>query len=237
LFWREGKKMKDHVEHLLDHFPDLLDFFILDLGSGKGRFLNEIAGRGGQAVGLEINDAYIKETHERAAQKGLSVQVIKGAAEHLPFGDATFDFVNFALVVEHVEDPRRAIKEMSRVIKSGGQAYMGVPNRFGFKDPHFHLYFVNWLPRSWCKAFINLFSELRDYHSPAGRQNLDEMHYFTYGQIKKILNNVGFQVIDVREKKIKKIFKNSFISRPFLFLYRFYRFLFSDSFHLLLKKN
>ena len=227
---------KTHVDHLLEHVPDLTGLSILDIGSGRGNFLIDVASRGGQATGLEINDAYIKETLDKAAQKGLQLKVVKGAAENLPFNDSSFDFVNFALVIEHVDDPLKAIAEMSRVMKIGGQAYMGVPNRFGFWDPHFHLYFVNWLPRAWCNYFITLFGKHKDYNSPAGRQNLKDMHYFTLGKIKKILADNGFETTDIRGKKIKKIFKNGLISFPALLFYKPYRFFFFDSFHLLLRK-
>jgi len=227
---------KTHVDHLLKHIPNLLELSILDLGSGRGGFLIDVASRGGQAVGLEVNDDYIKKTLEEAVKKDLRVEVVKGVAESLPFANQQFDFINFALVVEHVEDADQAIREMSRVMKPGGQAYMGVPNRYGFKDPHFHLYLVNWLPRAWCNGFITLFGKHKDYNSPAGRQNLATMHYYTFGQIRKILAGVGIRAIDTREIKIKERLKSAMFFWPALLAYRLYRFFFSDSFHLLLKK-
>jgi len=227
---------KTHVDYLLEHIPNLLELSILDIGSGRGRFLIDVASRGGEAVGLELNDAYIKETLAKAEQNDLMVKNVKGVAENLPFSNAIFDFVNFALVIEHIENPDKAIKEMARVLKINGQVYLGVPNRFGFKDPHFHLYFVNWLPRVWCNSFITLFGKHKDYNGPAGRQNLKDMHYYTFRKIKKILNKNGFEVIDLKEKKIRNFFKNKLVCIPFIFLYRINRFFFDDSFHLLLKK-
>jgi ubiquinone/menaquinone biosynthesis C-methylase UbiE len=227
---------KHHIDYLLEQIPNLLELSILDLGSGRGGFLIDIACRRGRAVGLEINDAYINETLDNARKKNLQVKIIKGAAENLPFDNAIFDFVNFALVIEHVDDPNRAIKEIARVLKIGGQAYMGLPNRYGFKDPHFHLYFVNWLPRFLCNHFITLFGRHKDYNGSACRQNLADMHYYTFNQIKEVLVKEGFEMTDIREGKIKNYFKNSFFPPPLIFLYRIHRFFFSDSFHLLLKK-
>ncbi|TSC93687.1 MAG: group 1 glycosyl transferase [Candidatus Berkelbacteria bacterium Licking1014_85] len=231
------KKMKSHFDYLLEHVPNLAKLSVLDVGSGRGTFLFDVAGHGGNAIGLEINEAYIKETMDRAGQNNLSVKVVKGMAEKLSFPDAAFDFVNFALVIEHIENPNLAVKEIARVMKIGGRAYVGVPNRFGLKDAHFHLWFVNWLPRSWCNGFITLFGKHKDYNGPAGRQNLKDMHYYTFGQIKKILNDNAFEVTDIREKKIKNYFKNTLFSLPFIFFYRIYRLFFSDSFHLFLKKT
>ncbi len=229
-------KNKTHPQYLLENVPNLLNLSILDLGSGRGKFLIDITKMGGKVVGIEINDAYIKETLARAKENGVEVGIVKGAAENLPFKDGVFDFVNFSLVVEHVEDSYLAIKEMARVLKKNGLAYMGVPNRFGFKDPHYHLCFVNWLPRAWCDRFISLFGKYREYSGAAGRQSLVAMHYFTFGQIKKVLNKEGFEVIDIRKKKLKKNLKNNLIYFLALFPYWIYRFFFSDSFHLLLKR-
>lgn len=39
--------------------------------------------------------------------------------EHLPFKDNTFDFVNASQVVEHVDNPDQAIRELRRVSSSG----------------------------------------------------------------------------------------------------------------------
>ncbi len=233
-----NKKMakKTHVDYLLEHIPNLLKLSILDIGSGRGSFLIDVASRGGEAVGLEINDAYIKETLDKAAQNNLRAKVVKGVAENLPFDNAIFDFINFALVIEHIENPKKAIKEMARAMKINGQAYMGVPNRFGFKDPHFHLYFVNWLPRCLCNHFITLLGKHKDYNGPAGRQNLRDMHYFTFGKIKKILNKNGIEVTDIREKKIKNLFKNKLALFFALLVYKPARFFYYDSSHLLLKK-
>ena len=232
-----NKKTKTHVDYLLEHIPNLLSLSVMDMGSGRGGFLIDIARRGGQAIGLELNDAYIKETIEKARQETLKIEVIKGVAEQLPFADSSFDFINFALVVEHIENPELAVKEMSRVLKRGGLAYMGVPNRFGFWDPHFNLYLVNWLPRSWCNFFITIFGTHKDYSGPAGRQNLKDMHYFTFGGIKRLLNKYNLETKDIREEKIKKHCP-SYLPHLFLLIpYRFVRFFFSDSFHLLLQKT
>lgn len=45
----------------------------------------------------------------------------------LEFGDASFDFVFLSHVLEHIEDDRRALLEIHRVLAPGGQVFVEVP--------------------------------------------------------------------------------------------------------------
>lgn len=52
---------------------------------------------------------------------------IIGVGEKLPFKDNTFDAVISIAVLEHVRDPFLCAKEISRVLKPGGQLFCSVP--------------------------------------------------------------------------------------------------------------
>jgi SAM-dependent methyltransferase len=52
---------------------------------------------------------------------------VLGAAERLPFADASFDAVLSLNVLEHVRDPFRAAREMMRVLKPGGEVMAVAP--------------------------------------------------------------------------------------------------------------
>jgi len=49
------------------------------------------------------------------------VQLVQGRAEHLPFPDETFDAVVFTYLLRYVQEPDATIRELSRVLKPGGQ--------------------------------------------------------------------------------------------------------------------
>jgi ubiquinone/menaquinone biosynthesis C-methylase UbiE len=58
----------------------------------------------------------------RAARKaGVPVRVRTGNAEHLPFDDGTFDTAVTSLVLCSVPDPSRALAEIRRVLRPGGE--------------------------------------------------------------------------------------------------------------------
>lgn len=64
-------------------------------------------------------------------QPGPEIDVC-GTVEHLPFDDASFDFVMSQEVIEHVREPFRAVAEMRRVMKPGGLLYCQTPFVIGF---------------------------------------------------------------------------------------------------------
>ena len=57
------------------------------------------------------------------------VSVIATAEDLGPFGDESLDFVIANHLLEHLEQPIRALKEFQRVLKPGGVLYMALPDR------------------------------------------------------------------------------------------------------------
>jgi SAM-dependent methyltransferase len=47
----------------------------------------------------------------------------------LPFADSSFDAIYSMGTIEHFDETERAVQEIARVLKPGGRAIIGVPNR------------------------------------------------------------------------------------------------------------
>ncbi|MGJ5620706.1 class I SAM-dependent methyltransferase [Sulfitobacter sp. MF3-043] len=64
---------------------------------------------------------------------GLSPYLRQADVQSLPYDDQSFDLVMAAHVLEHLSDPRRALKEMIRVLKPGGMVFVCLtrPSIFG----------------------------------------------------------------------------------------------------------
>jgi SAM-dependent methyltransferase len=58
---------------------------------------------------------------------GLSAIDVVGSADDLPFSDDSFDCVICTEVLEHCVDPAAALREMGRVLKPGGHAFVTTP--------------------------------------------------------------------------------------------------------------
>ena len=77
--------------------------------------------RFGDVSGLDMGLAALR--HARA--RGLAVA--RGSAENLPVGDAQLDVVVALDVLEHLDDDRRALDEILRVLRPGGVLLATVP--------------------------------------------------------------------------------------------------------------
>ncbi len=230
--------MPTHLDNLVFYIPDLKKRRILDVGAGRGKFLIECAEHGFTAKGLEYNQDNIAIIKNIAGNKNLNIDIERGIAENIPFPSDSFDFLNFSEVIEHVKLPATVLREAYRVLAPKGLAYMSVPNRFGWLDQHFHLAFVNWLPRPWADFFIYLFRKHKNYSGGSGLQKLQEMHYYTYNDFVREACQAGFLVHDMREIKIKSKFKsNKTLSFFAIITYKLFRPWYFDSFHFKLIKN
>jgi len=82
---------------------------VLEIGCGEGGFLQYLSLRGVDAVGVEVSDYAVK----KCSKKGLTVW--RADAEDLPFTDDTFRYAVSQHLLEHCEDPLKAVKESLRV--------------------------------------------------------------------------------------------------------------------------
>jgi SAM-dependent methyltransferase len=65
----------------------------------------------------------------RAESGGEVLRCAVSDVRALPFADASFDAVYSMGTIEHFAETQRAVEEMVRVLKPGGRAIVGVPNR------------------------------------------------------------------------------------------------------------
>lgn len=113
--------------------PDQPGGRVLDVGCGVGQVVHRLAQAGFQAHGVEVSEPNL----EKARQLGLNCQSYDG--KHLPFTDGYFASAGALNVLEHVEEPELFIREIVRVVESGGKVLISSPNFYrviGIKDYH-----------------------------------------------------------------------------------------------------
>jgi demethylmenaquinone methyltransferase/2-methoxy-6-polyprenyl-1,4-benzoquinol methylase len=97
---------------------------VLDVCTGTAGVAMEIADHhDGRIVGLDASQLMLEAGLRAIEKKNLDgrVQLIQGRAERLPFPDETFDTVVFTYLLRYVQDPDATIRELSRVLKPGGE--------------------------------------------------------------------------------------------------------------------
>ncbi len=101
---------------------------VLDVGCGDGRHIVEAARRGAFAVGLDYDRAELVKARARIG--GQHVDLVVGDATRLPFRDGAFDAVICTETLEHLPDDAGAMREIGRLLASGGQLLGAVPSHF-----------------------------------------------------------------------------------------------------------
>lgn len=102
------------------------DETILEVGCGPGHLALELAGRGLDVTGLDLDPAMIEraraKSHGRENEGRLSPTFDVGDASSLPYPDDSFDLVVSTLSMHHWADPAAALTEIARVLRPTGRA-------------------------------------------------------------------------------------------------------------------
>jgi len=92
----------------------------LDIGCGNGDISETLA---------QANDHHAVDVKDQRRNKDTSFDFRLVTSERLPFDDEYFDIVVSHHVIEHVQDQRLHLREIRRVIRPDGVAYLATPNR------------------------------------------------------------------------------------------------------------
>ena len=111
---------------------------VLDLGCGYGGrtvFYGELGPT--SVTGIEIAERVIERCRGFAAARHVNnVEFLVAFAEDMPFADGSFDQIVCYDVLEHVQDPVLAFREIRRVLRPGGEAWLVFPTYLGARASH-----------------------------------------------------------------------------------------------------
>jgi ubiquinone/menaquinone biosynthesis C-methylase UbiE len=96
---------------------------VLEVAPGPGYFAIELAKLGDYRItGLDISETFVEIAQANAAKAGVKVEFQRGNASNMPFPKESLDFVLCRAAFKNFSEPQRALEEMHRVLKPGGEA-------------------------------------------------------------------------------------------------------------------
>jgi len=111
----------DIEKALLDTAGDADFDYMADLGTGTGRMLELFASRAKGGAGIDTNVEMLTVARHKLASTDFShMSVQQGDLHATPLGTGIADLVTIHQVLHYLDDPLEAIREASRLLKSGG---------------------------------------------------------------------------------------------------------------------
>ena len=112
---------EEYLRWMVDVLAPAAHWHALDVATGTGHLARALAPRVKQVTAVDLTPAMLAEGRRLAQEAGLgNISFEEGAAEHLPYADASFDLVATRLSLHHMLDPLPAVGEMARVARPGG---------------------------------------------------------------------------------------------------------------------
>lgn len=123
---------------------------VLDVATGTGDLALEFKKTAlrGEVVGVDFCANMLAPAPQKALERNLKVTFKQGDAMALEFSDESFEVVSIAYGLRNVSDPVVAVKEMARVLKSGGRLMILETGRSEMPlfAPLFNFYFAKIMP-------------------------------------------------------------------------------------------
>ena len=164
---------------------------VLDVATGTGDLAIDITTKWPETevIGVDFVEKMMRFGHDKVEQKGLTNRISYAASDalYLPFQDNEFDAATIAFGLRNIPDRLAALKEMVRVVKSGGKVItleMTFPRNMGFRW-FFKWYLNNVMPlvgrmiSGNSEAYRYLPASIQDFLHPDDLTELYEMAELT----------------------------------------------------------
>src|SRR5580700_5250711 len=156
----QGTDIRSVVSPLLAELIERLDVnsLVLDVGCGPGRVLGFLARRELRCIGIDRSYVSVGRAVEYYGRPAVVADNLR-----LPVPDAIADVIISDGVIHHTEDPYGAFTENLRILKPGGQMYLGVYKPFG-RYPRLYKFpgrpIRSGLRLSWTKPLVFFFAQV-----------------------------------------------------------------------------
>ena len=181
LWWRNKRQAQRRQRlQLLQEYARVKVETFLDIGCGEGDTLKIASEEIKGVYGLDVTNNFKKENIKDIPQDNIFIGQLKDAK----YSDDMFDVIFMDSVLEHILEPAQTLQEIKRILSPGGCLFVGVPNEFcletTFKTAVFKI----------IKPGVS--ARLEPFRNPY------HVVGFSKSSARRIFNNCGLEVIDLR---------------------------------------
>ncbi|MBU1084108.1 MAG: methyltransferase domain-containing protein [Candidatus Omnitrophota bacterium] len=168
---------------------------LLDIGCSLG-IISESLKDEFKVTGIDVDAQAVGY----ASDKWSGIDFFIRDAERTDFPDGSFDVVICAGIYEHVNDPKNLLKEIHRVLRTGGVCYFTAMNRLIPVEPHYGLPFLSYLSKPLADIYLRAKNgktyDVKAFCLPGLRRLVSDFKVFDYTS-KVIMDPEGFYASDV----------------------------------------
>jgi len=177
---KKAKKIEAVLKDFF-HKADIENQRVLDIGCGSG-LISEYFAKNNKVYCVDIEDHLL-------LPKGETVLFKKMDSERIPFEEKYFDIVISNHVIEHIKEQNLHLKEIRRVLKTGGVCYLATPNRNFPVEPHYKVPFINYFSNEVFHRVLKIVGKYKEdlfllkYSSMIQLFEANDFDYFEYTNI------------------------------------------------------
>ncbi len=174
---------------------------VLEVGCGWGRIIFQCLKRELEVVGIDVNKKSVEYLNEKIKNSSVSpnrVKILNKSVLDTNFEDSSFDGVLMQGLLSALkkDDRMKAIREISRILKSGGVIHVG---EFKFHEKFKERYEKDY-PKTGEYGTLSVTDD-------EGKE-IFQSHNFEISELIELLKEGGFENIEVIEKEIKTYHNN-----------------------------
>jgi len=157
---------------------------LLNIGCGHGADFLPFR-QGFELWGIDFSPQMLKQAQRYSTKFSFCANLVTADMRSLPFLDNSFDWIIAVAAYHHIkgqDDRESAFRELKRVLKPGGEAFLTVWNKGQ--------------PRFWLKS-----KEQQIPWRLRGETVYRYYHLFSYGEIKKLVTKVGLEILSIAPEK------------------------------------
>lgn len=207
LLYRERRKLRYSLQ---DYMLEAIPFTsykgkrVLEIGSGSGIDSAEFGRNGADVVSLDFTSTGAKSTKDTLGEAGVSsFNVVRAAAQNLPFRDGVFDCVFSFGVLHHIPNVEPVVREISMKLARGGELICMLYN----KDSLLYAYSILFLHRApglTEDELVSMYSERVEGCPYTKAYTKEEAGALLADDFREVSTSVHFNVIDtLTQRKVK----------------------------------